>query len=311
MIETQVLVIGGGATGTAVARDAAMRGLSTVLVEKRDLSEGTSGRFHGLLHSGGRYVVKDPDAARECIDENLILRRIAAHSIEDTGGLFVAVPGDDPAYAEQFVAGCETAGIPLEEISPAEALEREPQIHPGVSRAFTVPDATIDAWRMVWGCAHDVQRRGGKVLTYHEVEDLIVEGDRVVGAHIHDVRTGEKLEIHAQVTVSASGAWADRIAHMAGCEVTIRGGRGIMIAMNHRLVHAVVNRCRPPGDSDILVPIRTVERDRHHRHADRGSGGHVDPDARDQQDDRRWRRDDPGAAPRSSAARVVGRAAAV
>ena len=62
MIETQVLVIGGGATGTAVARDAALRGMDVVLVEKRkDLAEGTTGRFHGLLHSGGRYVVKDPD----------------------------------------------------------------------------------------------------------------------------------------------------------------------------------------------------------------------------------------------------------
>ena len=60
MIETQVLVIGGGATGTAVARDAALRGMDVVLVERRDLAEGTTGRFHGLLHSGGRYVVKDP-----------------------------------------------------------------------------------------------------------------------------------------------------------------------------------------------------------------------------------------------------------
>src|SRR5579871_5788347 len=160
MIETQVLVVGGGATGVGVARDAALRGLSVVLAERRDLAEGTTGRFHGLLHSGGRYVVKDPRAARECMQENLILRRIAAHCIEDTGGLFVCAPGDDPAYGEQFSAGCATAAIPVDEIDPAEALRREPLLNPGITRAFAVPDAAIDTWQLVGACAEDVVRHG-------------------------------------------------------------------------------------------------------------------------------------------------------
>lgn len=60
-IETEVLVIGGGATGAGVIADLALRGFKCALVEKRDLTHGTTGRYHGLLHSGGRYVVKDPD----------------------------------------------------------------------------------------------------------------------------------------------------------------------------------------------------------------------------------------------------------
>src|SRR5438876_10532000 len=95
-LSTDVLVIGGGSTGAGVARDAAMRGFSTILVDRGDLATGTTGRFHGLLHSGGRYVVKDPKAAEECIAENVVLRRIAADCIEDTGGLFVSTPLDDP-----------------------------------------------------------------------------------------------------------------------------------------------------------------------------------------------------------------------
>jgi glycerol-3-phosphate dehydrogenase len=75
---------------------------------------------------------------------------------------------------------------------------------------------------------------------------------------VRDTRTGEEAEIRAQVTVSATGAWAGQVAHMAGCSVAVRGGRGVMIAMNHRLVHAVVNRCRMPADADILVPAHTV-----------------------------------------------------
>ena len=76
--EVDVVVIGGGATGAGLLRDLAMRGLRTLLVERGDFASGTSGRYHGLLHSGARYVVKDPVAARDCIAENRILRRIAA-----------------------------------------------------------------------------------------------------------------------------------------------------------------------------------------------------------------------------------------
>src|SRR5258706_14571778 len=89
-LSTEILVIGGGATGLGVAWDAALRGYKTLLVEKGDLAHGTSGRYHGLLHSGGRYVVRDPRSALDCYRENLILKRIMPSAIEDTGGGFAA-----------------------------------------------------------------------------------------------------------------------------------------------------------------------------------------------------------------------------
>ena len=110
-LTTDVLVIGGGATGAGVAWDAALRGYDVVLVDRADLAEGTSGRFHGLLHSGGRYAVKDPRAAQECIHENRILRKISSDSIEDIGGFFVTTPFDDPAYADTFAKGCRDTGV--------------------------------------------------------------------------------------------------------------------------------------------------------------------------------------------------------
>src|SRR3954451_14819656 len=128
-IQTQVLVIGGGATGVGTAWDAALRGYDVVLVERSDLGEGTSGRFHGLLHSGGRYVVKDLLAAKECVDENALLRRLMPDCIEDTGGLFVETPDDDPAYADRFLAACRTASLPVQELEVAEELRREPRLN--------------------------------------------------------------------------------------------------------------------------------------------------------------------------------------
>ncbi|HUY61690.1 MAG TPA: anaerobic glycerol-3-phosphate dehydrogenase subunit GlpA [Candidatus Dormibacteraeota bacterium] len=257
-VETDLLVIGGGATGAGVAWDAALRGLRVVLADRGDLATGTTGRFHGLLHSGGRYAVKDPRSARECAAENRILRAIAADCIEDTGGLFVATPGDDGAYADGFVAACRRVGVAAAEVPVAEVLRAEPRLHPGITRAFSVPDATIDAWKTVWACARAAAAHGAAILPYQEIVRLLVEGDAVGGAVLRDARSGAETTVRAACVVNAAGAWAGRVASLAGCEVGVVAGKGVMVAMNHRLVHAVVNRCALPGDGDILVPVRTV-----------------------------------------------------
>ena len=252
-------MIGGGATGAGVAWDAALRGLDVVLIERGDLATGTSGRFHGLLHSGGRYVVKDPDAADECARENGIVRNVAADCIEDTGGLFVTTPFDDPGYADRFANGCRASGVPCDEIAPAQALREEPRMNPAISRAFRVPDASIDVWKLVWALSRGAQERGARVLPYHEAIAVHRDGDEVRGARALNSRSGQELDIEARITVSACGAWAGRIATLARIEgVHVMPGRGIMIAMNHRLVNTVVNRCQMPTDGDIIVPIRTV-----------------------------------------------------
>ena len=258
-LHADVLVIGGGATGAGVAWDAALRGFDVVLVERGDLAEGTSGRFHGLLHSGGRYVVKDPVAAEECVVENAILRRVIPDCIEDTGGLFVTTPDDDPAYGDRFLEGCRATALPVEEIDVAEALRREPRLNPGILRAFAVEDASIDAWKTVWAFARGASAQGARILPYHKVTDLHRDGGAVTGARLRNEVTGEELDIEAAFTLNAAGAWAAQVARMAGIEgVDVVPGKGIMIAMNHRLVNTVINRCMMPGDGDILVPIRTV-----------------------------------------------------
>ncbi|HWI21301.1 MAG TPA: anaerobic glycerol-3-phosphate dehydrogenase subunit GlpA [Baekduia sp.] len=258
-ISTDLLVIGGGATGAGVAWDAALRGYRTVLADSLDLGQGTSGRFHGMLHSGGRYAVKDPRAARECIDENKILRKVATATIEDTGGLFVSTPQDPIEFGDELLQGCRDTGVPIAEIDPAEVLRDEPRLDPRIKRAFTVPDASIDAWKLLNALADGVRARAGTVLTYHRCIAVHRDGDEVTGAMLRDVRSGEEVRVHARFTINAAGAWAGQIADLAGIEgVHIVPGRGIMIAMNHRIVNTVVNRCARPADGDILVPIRTV-----------------------------------------------------
>jgi glycerol-3-phosphate dehydrogenase len=258
-LQADVLVIGGGATGAGVAWDAALRGFSVILADRADLAEGTSGRFHGLLHSGGRYVVKDPIAADECVAENAILRRLIPDCIEDTGGLFVTTPDDDEAYADRFLEGARRASMPAEEIPVAEALRMEPRLNPRIRRAIRVEDGSIEVWKTVWALARGAQEHGARILTYHKVIDLHRDDDALVGARLRNELTGEELDVETRFVLNASGPWAAQVVHMAGIEgIGVIPGKGIMIAMNHRLVNTVINRCVMPADGDIIVPIRTV-----------------------------------------------------
>lgn len=95
---SDVIIIGGGATGAGIARDCALRGLRVILVERHDIATGATGRNHGLLHSGARYAVTDAESARECISENQILKRIARHCVEPTNGLFITLPEDNLSF---------------------------------------------------------------------------------------------------------------------------------------------------------------------------------------------------------------------
>ena len=261
-IDTEILVIGGGSTGTGVALDAALRGFRVTLVEKRDLTHGTTGRYHGLLHSGGRYVVKDPQSALECIRENQILRRTHTHCIEDTSGFFVVTPEDEGAYPDRFAAACVELGLPCTEISVARALQREPYLNPRISRVFEVPDGAADSFLATHATAQAASQAGAQVLTYHEVLELIVQGNqdsrRVSGATVRDLVNDEQLTIYADMVINATGAWAGQIMRSGGIDVRVMPGKGTMIALNHRMVNTVINRCKLPSDGDIIVPIHTV-----------------------------------------------------
>jgi len=175
-LETQAAVIGGGVAGCGVLRDLAMRGVDALLFERGQLAQGTTGSFHGLFHSGGRYAVDDQPAARACIQENRILRRIAPHAIEDTGGFFVVLDDGDEALLPRFLDGCEACGIPTEMLSGAEALREEPALAPQVRTAVAVPDGGIDAWKLCIGSVNAAKALGSEVFLFTKVTDIVRSG---------------------------------------------------------------------------------------------------------------------------------------
>jgi len=259
MSKPHAIIVGAGFTGTATAHDLALRGFDVTVIDRGDICNGTSGRTHGLLHCGGRYAVKDQESAIECIDENMLLRKIVPQAIEPNGGLFIALNESDLQYGEVFIEGCEACHIPIEEITPQKALQLEPNLNPGMLAAFLVPDGTFDPLRLALSFAATAKKNGAKFRIYTEAKSLILDGKgTVVGVDILDRASNKQSELRGDIVVNATGAWAGEIAEMAGADVPVKPTPGVMVAYEQRFVQRAINRLNKPGDGDIVVPQRRM-----------------------------------------------------
>jgi glycerol-3-phosphate dehydrogenase len=254
--DAHVLIVGGGGTGGALAHDLTLRGLRVTLVERGELTSGTTGRHHGLLHSGARYAVGDRDSAVECIEENTILRRICPGTFELNDGLFVAIEDGDMDYLEPFMEGCEASGIPAQRLSPAQALRLEPNLNPALKAAVRIPDGSMDAMRLAMRFFATARHNGATIRPYTEVTGLLVANGLVSGAYVHDRAADNDGEIRADLVVNATGPWSEKVAAMAGVDVPIRPSPGVLLALRGRLCNMVINRLHKSGDGDIVLPQR-------------------------------------------------------
>lgn len=255
----KVIIIGAGFTGCALAYDLALRGFQVEVYERGEIASGTSGRTHGLLHSGARYCVNDQESAIECIHENITLRQIAKPCIEFNGGFFVALDENDLAFASRFAAGAQQCGIPIDEIDPATARRLEPNLSPQALAVFQVPDGVFDPLRLALAFAASAKKHGAAFFPYHEVSGLTIDGQgNVNGIRFWNRAADQKDEAGADLIVNATGAWAGQVLQDSPARVDVTPTPGIMVAYNRRLVNRAINRLNMPGDGDILIPQRRM-----------------------------------------------------
>jgi glycerol-3-phosphate dehydrogenase len=249
-----VLVIGGGVTGTGIALDAATRGLSVALVEQRDFASGTSSRSSKLIHGGLRYLEQlNFSLVREALQERgLLMERLAPHLVRPVPFLY---PLTRPIWERPYVA----AGLALyDTLGGAGQLPRHKHLtRKGALRlapalrsdslvgAVQYWDAQVDDARHTMSLGRTAAHYGAAILTSARVIGLLREGERVVGASVDDLETGEELSIRAHQVVNATGVWANQIQEMAGRgRVRVRPSKG---------VHLIVPRDRIHSDTGLIL----------------------------------------------------------
>ncbi|HEU0257655.1 MAG TPA: glycerol-3-phosphate dehydrogenase/oxidase [Microbacteriaceae bacterium] len=257
--ELDILVVGGGIVGTGCAMDAATRGLSVGLVERRDFASGTSSRSSKLVHGGIRYLEQlDFRLVREALTERgLLLQRIAPHLVRPVRFLYPLKTrvaerfyiGSGMAIYDIFsYTGGMTPGVPHHRHLSAGQVHR---LAPGLSRSsyiggITYYDAQVDDARYVASLARTAAHYGAHVATCVRVEGFLKVGERVVGVKARDVLADETFEIRAKQVVNATGVWTDDTQAMVGerGQFKVRASKGI---------HLVVPRDRFQSKSGLIL----------------------------------------------------------
>jgi len=249
-----ILVIGGGVTGVGIALDAATRGLSTALVEQRDLSSGTSSRSSKLLHGGLRYLEQyDFGLVREALRErDLHLTTLAPHLARPVPFLFPLTGAAwERAYIGAGIALYDTLGgarnMPAHRhLTRTGALRLAPALRADALRgAIRYYDAQIDDARHTMEIGRTAASYGASVATSTRVTGFLREGERVVGAHVTDLETGESISVRASQVINATGVWTDEVQALVGRgRIRVRASKGI---------HLVVPRDRIISDTGLIL----------------------------------------------------------
>ncbi len=170
----------------------------------------------------------------------------------------MAITDEDEAYAEQFLDACWQSAVPAKRVERDDALRMEPGLSPALRFAVQVSDATMDAMRLPLRFFATAQRHGAEIKPFTEVVGLTVTGSAVRGVRVRDHAAGTEYEVGADVVINAAGAWAGRVAALAGATLPITLEAGLMVAVRGRHSNMVINRLHSPGDGDLVVPQRTM-----------------------------------------------------
>lgn len=257
-LKTQVLIIGGGITGTGIARDLALRGIHGILIERSNINAGASGGNHGVLHSGARYVATDPESSRDCVEENKLLKKLAPHCIDDTGGMYVAVKEDDEKYLADFHHLCVKSGVPCQPLDVKEACEMEPVLSKDIIAAYRTEDASINPFRASFENISHAMQLGHVFMPYTEVKRFNIRHRKIQSVQVKNLLSGEEQIIETDLVVNAAGAWVGEVAALANASIEMLFSKGTLIIIGSRLAHHFLSRLRTPSDGDVLCPAGTV-----------------------------------------------------
>ncbi|MBA2596119.1 MAG: glycerol-3-phosphate dehydrogenase [Chloroflexota bacterium] len=216
-----LVVIGAGVNGAGIARDAAMRGLKTLLVDKGDIASGTTSWSSRLIHGGLRYLEHgEVRLVRESLRERERLLRNAAHLVKPIPIIVPIYEGNRRRPATIRAGMTLYDGLSFDKSLPRhrmwskrQALREAPGLNrEGLLGAARYYDAQATfAERLAVENAISAHQHGAVVLTYHRVDGIRQSGDRVTGVTLSGTRSGDRIEVAARCVINVAGPWVDEV----------------------------------------------------------------------------------------------------
>jgi glycerol-3-phosphate dehydrogenase len=231
-----ILIVGGGITGAGIARDAALRGWTSALVEKEDFAFGTSSRSSKIVHGGVRYLEYGQFLlVRESARERRVLRDIAPHLVHRLDFLY---PVFSPDSLLKIRAGLSVFdwladSDPADRhrvLSPDEVRQRLPGLRDPLRGAVQYVEYITDDARLTLENVQSAAAHGALVANHAKAEVFFQDADgRIEGARIRDLLDGTVYEVQARAVVNAGGPWAQEILEASNLpvETPLRPSKGI------------------------------------------------------------------------------------
>ncbi len=248
-----LLVVGGGITGTGIARDAVLRGLKVALVEKLDFASGTSSKSTKLIHGGLRYLEQgELKLVFESVNERNRLMRLARHLVRPLPFLVARFKGDRRWLVTLdiglwlYEALCFFGGYKNHRTYRAtKTLELEPTLRrEGLSGGILYYDAMTDDARLTLENALDAKASGAVLANHVKAGSLLTTGDAITGVTVTDTLTDSTFDVRAKLVVNATGPWSDEVRALAGEPALLKPTKGI---------HLVVDAKRLPVHNALVM----------------------------------------------------------
>ena len=276
-----LIIIGGGISGAAIAHEAATRGLKVVLLEKGDFCEATSAASSKLIHGGLRYLANlEYGLVRESLRERRVLENIAPNFVHPLPMLF-------PHYRDQLKSNkwLTKIGLTLYDLlafdkrrtwdpgqkipdhttlSSAQALQRQPLLKPeGLRGASLFYDClNVCPERLALAFIKSAMAHGAQAANYAKVTGFLLDGHgtTVQGVSVHDLVHDRSYEVRSAITLNCAGPWVDNVLALArrgGERLHLRRSEGIHI-ITAPIIDAgcVVSAITPEGRHCFLIPWR-------------------------------------------------------
>lgn len=268
-----VLIVGGGINGVGIARDLALRGVSCLLVEKKDFSAGTSWASSGMIHGGPRYLLHDKEVTRlACLDSGYI-QKIAPH-------LLFRIPFLYPVYQEEGQTKIQAAllletveaffeaydqfvelknGRKHTRLTATEVIKLEPDLpQKNLLGAVSFDEWGIDVPRLCIANVIDAVEHGATALNHTEIALIRKNNGQVQGATLKDTLTGEMKNVSCKMLVNATGPWSPEFAKLLGVTIDLRGGKGIHLVLDRRLFNMALATKAIDGREIFILPYENT-----------------------------------------------------
>ncbi|MFQ6617344.1 MAG: glycerol-3-phosphate dehydrogenase [Fidelibacterota bacterium] len=261
----QIIVIGGGITGAGIARDAAMRGVKTALIEKADFGWGTSSRSSKMIHGGLRYLKQlHIRLVRESLREREILLHLAPHLIHATPFLIPIYKGGKERkfhieiglFGYDLLAGSKSVGH-HKKLSKEEILEIEPLIRAeGLKAGFIYYDCLVNDARLTLATVKSAHQNGAVIANYMKATGFVKRNGKITGVKFRDELSGETGVIEGDVFINAAGVWVDSVRDLAGDEPgMLRPTKGVHIVFPRKKLNVNNIVIIPAKDNRIIFTV--------------------------------------------------------